>query len=545
MNQAATNAPPLLEARGIVKRFGTLLANDVAAFAVHAGEIVALLGENGAGKSTLCKILYGYYRPDAGEIRVAGRPETIASPRDARRLGIGMVFQSFSLIPALTVWENVALFLDDLPRVIGPAELQPRMRHYAERLRLAVDPRLPVGRLAVSDRQKVEILKQLVAGARVLILDEPTKVLAPQELDGLFHTLSELRDDGYGVVFITHKLREVTACADRVAVMRQGRIVGNLAGHAASEAALLGLMFGDAQTLPLPSREGVEGRGPSRGGTFVEATTGTAPSPHLPPARGGGEAHDRLPARVVLDLEDITTAPATGAVVLSDLSLRLHAGEILGVAGVSGNGQRELAELILGLRRPRTGTRRLWGADATRWSVARTRERGVASIPDDPLALAAIPGLTVRENLALGTGRRYRAGLSLDWPRLTAVMDRSVARLRFPPLSYDVRAGVLSGGNLQRVVLTRELAHDPKLIVALYPTRGLDARSAATVRDVLCAARDAGAAVLLVSEDLDELFAVSDRLIVLRDGQVAGTFPPAAFLAETVGPCMVGVADAA
>jgi general nucleoside transport system ATP-binding protein len=545
MSPPTTDAAPLLNARGIVKRFGTLLANDVDAFTVHAGEIVALLGENGAGKSTLCKILYGYYRPNAGEIRMAGRAETIASPRDARRLGIGMVFQSFSLIPALTVWENVALFLDDIPWVIGPAELLPRMRHYAARLRLTVDPRLPVGRLAVSDRQKVEILKQLVAGARVLILDEPTKVLAPQELEGLFRTLTELRDDGYGVVFITHKLREVTDWADRVVVMRQGRIAATLAGQDASEAALLGFMFGT--TVPLHAREAVGGSEQSKIGTTAETATGIAPSPRPLAARGErGAAHpDALPGSVVLDLEGITTAPRTGAVMLRDISLRLHAGEILGVAGVSGNGQPELAELILGLRRPRRGTRRLWGKDATTWSAARTRDHGVASIPDDPLALAAIPGLTVRENLALGTGRRYRTGLGVDWRRLAAVMDRSVARLRFPPLSYDQRAGVLSGGNLQRVVLARELAHDPKLIVALYPTRGLDTRSAATVRDVLCEARDAGAAVLLVSEDLDELFAVSDRLIVLRDGQIAGTFPPASFRAETVGPCMVGVANAA
>jgi simple sugar transport system ATP-binding protein len=512
VGRLVTTAAPLLEARGIVKRFGPLLANDVAGFAVHPGEVVALLGENGAGKSTLCKILYGYYRPDAGEIRVAGQPATIGSPRDARRLGIGMVFQNFSLIPALPVWENVALFLDDLPWVIRPSELRRRMHRLAERLRLSVDPLLPVGRLAVGDQQKVEVLKQLLAGARVLMFDEPTKVLAPQEVDGLFRALAELRDEGYGLVFITHKLREVAACADRVAVMRQGRIVGTLPGPAATEAALLRLMFGDpANDTP-------------------------------PPLEGGGE-----PARgdVVLELDGITTAPGDGAVALRGLSCQVRGGEILGVAGVSGNGQRELADVILGLRRPRSGTKRLWGEDATRWSVARIRERGTASIPDDPLALAAVPGLTVRENLALGTGRRYRTGLGLDWARLARVMDAGVARLGFPSLAYDSRAGVLSGGNLQRVVLVRELAHDPKLIVALYPTRGLDARSADALRGVLCGARAAGAAVLLVSEDLDELFAVSDRLIVLRDGQVAGSFLPAAFRAETVGPCMVGAAHAA
>ena len=506
--QAMTSPGPLLEARGIVKRFGSLIANDIDEFSVHPGEVVALLGENGAGKSTLCKILYGFYRPDAGEIRVAGDPEIIATPRDARRLGIGMVFQNFSLIPALTVWENVALFLDDLPWAINLPGPRGRMRHHAERLGLTADPRLPVGRLAVSDRQKVEILKHLVAGARVLILDEPTKVLAPQEADGLFRTIRELRDDGYGIVFITHKLREVTACADRVVVMRQGRVAGTLTGIKADEAALLSLMFGD-----------------------------TAPTEQHPRVRA--------PGHVVLALDRIATAAEAGATVLSNLSLDLRAGEILGVAGVSGNGQRELAELVLGLRRPRRGARHLWGEDATSWSAARTRDAGVASIPDDPLALAAIPGLTVRENLVLGSGARYHAGLDFDWPRLVAEMDKSAARLRFPPLPYDTSAGVLSGGNLQRAVLTRELAHNPKLIVALYPTRGLDARSAESLRGLLGQARDGGAAILLVSEDLDELFAISDRLIVLRDGRVAGTFEPASFMAETIGPRMVGAADAA
>ena len=500
---------PLLEARGIVKHFGSLLANDVSAFAVRAGEVVALLGENGAGKSTLCKILYGYYRPDAGEIRVAGRLVSLASPRDARRLGIGMIFQNFSLIPALSVWENVALFLEDLPWTISPTALSRRMHRLAERLRLSVDPRLPVGRLAVGDRQKVEILKQLLAGARVLILDEPTKVLAPQEADGLFHTLAELREEGYGLVFITHKLREVAFC-DRVVVMREGRIVGAFAGHEADEATLLGLMFGEA----MPS------------------------SPFSQPAPKAA------PGETVLALEGVATAPEPGATALHDVSLVLRSGEILGVAGVSGNGQRELADLILGLRKPRNGIKRLWNEVANGWSVARIRARGVASIPDDPLALAAVPELTVRENLALGDRKRNRIGLGFDWPRIVADMNRSTARLHFPPLSYPSKAAVLSGGNLQRVVLARELAYDPKLIVVLYPTRGLDTRSANALRSALGEARNGGAAVLFISEDLDELFAVSDRLIVLRAGKIAEAFLPASFRNDLIGAAMVGAAHA-
>jgi ABC-type uncharacterized transport system ATPase subunit len=294
-------------------------------------------------------------------------------------------------------------------------------------------------------------------------------------------------------------------------VMRHGRMAGVVGWREAKEENLLTLMFGDK------------------------------PFHSSPPMLDAVDRHDG--GEVALELKDVSTSSAGGQTPLHNIAMTLRSGEIVGVAGVSGNGQRELGDLILGLQRPQTGSKLLWGEDASRWSVAQVRERGVAAIPDDPLALACVPGLTVRENLALGTGHRYRDALGVDWRRLEADMNKSFARLGFSRPSLDVRAAALSGGNLQRVVLARELALEPRLIVALYPTRGLDARSTAMVRSLLSDMRDRGAAVLLISEDLDELFEVSDRLLVLFHGAIAAEFGPDDYSTEVVGPLMVGVTE--
>jgi ABC-type uncharacterized transport system ATPase subunit len=499
---------PLLEARAVVKRYGAVLANDRVDLSLHGGEVHALLGENGAGKSTLSKILYGFTRPDSGQVLCRGEPVQLRSPRDARARGIGMVFQNFMLIPALSVLENVALFLTDLPAVVRRDAVARRIRELGERFGLHVDPSAPVRQLSVGDRQKVEILKLLLAEARVLILDEPTKVLAPHEVDALVRVFSALKAEGYAILFITHKLREVLACADRITVMRQGRVAGQPAAGEATAETLVSSMFA-----------GEAGR--------------AARADDAPPAPRSG-------ARPILELRGASARASGSETPLRDIQLAVREAEIVGVAGVSGSGQKELGDLILGQRPLSAGSRWFDGADASSWTIARMRERGAAFVPEDPLAMAAVAGMSVRENLALGTGRRYWKGAAVDWRGLESAMRGSFHDLAFPVPPLDAPAGALSGGNLQRVVIAREMAHHPRLVVALYPTRGLDVRSATSVRDLLRRARDGGSGVLLISEDLDELAEMSDRLLVLYGGAVAGEFARGAWSAGEVGHLMTG-----
>jgi ABC-type uncharacterized transport system ATPase subunit len=499
----------MLEARGIVKRFPGVIANDGVDLAIRAGEVHALLGENGAGKTTLSRILYGYHRADAGSLALDGATVDFRSPADARARGIGMVFQTFTLVPAMSVLENVALFLSDLGPVVSRRAVAERIGQLAGKFGLAVDPAAPVHRLAVGDRQKVEILKLLLGRTRLLILDEPTKVLAQHEVDALFGVFARLKAEGYAVLFITHKLREVLACADRVTVMRAGRVAGSLERSEADEARLVSLMFGGDTVAaePLPS-------------AAARATRGTP----------------------LLELRGVSTRAGLGETALRDVDLEVRAGEIVGVAGVSGNGQKELGDLVLGFSRPARGRKLLSGADASLWSIRRMREAGVAVIPEDPAAMGSVAWMSVRENLALGSVGRFlgRARLGVDWRKVETTMAAAYDRLGFAAPPFAAPAGSLSGGNLQRLVVARELSREPRFLVALYPTRGLDVRSAAAVRSLLDAARTGGAGVLLVSEDLEELFAMADRIVVLHAGRVAGTFGPEGYRADEIGRLMTG-----
>jgi len=349
-----------------------------------------------------------------------------------------------------------------------------------------------------------------LANARVLILDEPTRVLAPHEVEALFRVFGALKSEGYAILFITHKLREVIRCADRITVMRKGRIAGSLDASQADVETLVAMMFGEH-----PAQAAA----------------------HEPPAA------PPIGAAPILELRRASTLSSGSEIALRSLDVTVTAGEIVGVAGVSGSGQKELGDLALGLRPLATGTKTFRGADASSWSIARMREAGLAFIPEDALGMAAIPGMSVRENLSLGAGRRYHQGVGLAWQRLESTMKASFDALSFPVPPLYRPIATLSGGNVQRVVLAREMAHDPKLVVALYPTRGLDFRSAASVRALLRGACDRGSGVLLISEDLDELEAMADRLLVLFAGAIVGEFPRGAWRPDQVGLLMTGAKE--
>lgn len=503
-----STSTPWITLRRIRKAFPGVQANDSVDLDLYVGEVHALLGENGAGKSTLMKVLYGYYKPDDGEVLMEGRPASIRSPADARRMRIGMVFQDFTLIPAMTVLENMALFLPDMGALFSPGQVARRIEEVSEQFQLHVDPWVRVGQLSVGEQQKVEVLKLLLGDARLLILDEPTRVLAPHEIDGLFRVFDSLRRERYAVVFITHKLREVLACADRVTVMRRGRVAGTLQRAQASEAKLVELMFGSYE-------------------------------PEAAPARAKQTGPESI---ALLVLRGVHTRSEGAATPLVDVHLEVRPGEIVGVSGVSGNGQKELGDLVLGLIQGVRGEKRLFGEEAMSWPVWRARQAGVAFIPESPLVMAAVPWMSVLENMALGDPSAYarQGGLSIDWQGVARELNETYGRLDLTPPPAGAPAGSLSGGNLQRLILARELARQPRLIVAFYPTRGLDVPSAAAAGNLLVASRNEGAGVLLFSEDLEELFALSDRLVVMHRGRVLGPFDPRRMTLAEIGHRMTG-----
>jgi ABC-type uncharacterized transport system ATPase subunit len=507
---AASSQSPLLSLRGITKRFPMVLANDHIDLDIYRGEIHALLGENGAGKSTLMKILYGFYRADFGSVAINSQAVEIHSPADARKLGIGMLFQDFSLIPAMNVAENIALFLEDLKMVIDYQQIDQQIQELAARYNLQVRSRIRVAELSIGEQQKVEILKVLLSGARILILDEPTRVLAPHEITALYKVLDNLRADGYAIILITHKMKEVLECADRITILRGGCVAGSLLRLEASQKKLVSLMFG--KEMPDLSKQ--------------------------------QKATETKPAKPILELREIETHGEGAETSLKNINLKIFPGEIVGVAGVSGNGQKELGDLVLGMVSCAEGEKLLFGKEATRLSIREIRRQGVAFIPENPLVMASVPWMTVLENIALTRPWRYvlRKGLLMDWDSVRRDAQDGLERMAYN-LPLYAPASSLSGGNLQRMVIIRELGLNPSLIVASYMTRGLDVQSTIAARQALLDARQGGAGVLLISEDLEELFTLSDRLIILYGGQIVGEFLPEETDIYQVGYRMTGSSD--
>jgi ABC-type uncharacterized transport system ATPase subunit len=504
------DVPPLLELRGITKAFPGVIANDHVDFELRMGEVHALLGENGAGKSTLMNILYGLYHPDEGELRLNGSPLRISSPREAIDAGIGMVHQHFMLIPVMTVAENIVLaaepkkgpFLDE-------QAAEARVRELSQRFGLAVRPDARIDSISVGMQQRAEILKALYRGAEILILDEPTAVLTPQEAKELFEIIRSLQADGKSIIFISHKLNEVLEIADRITVLRLGKNVDTVPSAGATVEALAKLMVGREVVLRVEK----------------------------PPAQ---------PGEPLLIAEDLVVLDDRGLEACRGVSFELKAGEILGIAGVDGNGQTELIDALTGLRRPSGGRIIAAGTDITGASTRDVLDLGVGHIPEDRQVRGLVLDFTLAENLALHDFRREPES-KWGWLYPRRLIERAGRLLK----EFDVRGGgpktlasALSGGNQQKVVIAREVSRDPRILVAAQPTRGLDVGAIEFVHRRLVEERDEGRGILLVSFELEEILSLSDRIIVLYEGRIVGEYPPTVS-EEELGIAMTGARRAA
>lgn len=496
-----------LELRGITKRFPGVLANDSVDLKVRSGEILGLLGENGAGKTTLMNILYGLYSADEGEIRIDGEPRSFDDPGDAIDAGIGMVHQHFMLVPVFTVTENVVLGVEptSVAGIMDMKEAQREVREISTQYGLEVDPTAIIEELPVGIQQRVEIIKVLFREAEVIVFDEPTAVLTPQEVEEFFGIVRDLRDAGKAVIFITHKLGEILEISDRISVLRRGKVAGTTTPAETTKEQLAELMVGRPVDLVVDKAAA-------------------------------------KPADVVLQLRDVFVADERDQIVVKGVSFDVKAGEIVGIAGVQGNGQTELVEMLTGMRDVAEGTVMLAGEDVTDASPREVHERGVAHIPEDRRRRGLVVPFSITENMVLNTyyGQPYSKGLVMDWKAAAAATSQLVEDFDVRTPSISIPASNLSGGNQQKVIVAREFSRDVKLIVASQPTRGLDVGSIEYIHGRIVQARDEGSAVLIVSTELDEVMALSDRLLVMYDGTIVAELDPNQVSNADVGLYMAG-----
>ena len=496
-----------VEVRGIVKRFPGVIANDHIDFEVNAGEVHALLGENGAGKTTLMRILYGLYQPDEGQILIDDQPVSINSPADSIRLGLGMIHQHFMLVPTLSVAANVALGLPSSRGILLDLDVvSKRVRELSEAYGLNVDPNSIVWQLAVGEQQRVEILKALYRGAALLILDEPTAVLTPKEVDELFVTFRRMAAEGHALIFISHKLHEVLAISDRVTVLRNGRVIQTVKTAETSREELARLMVGREVLLHVDR----------------------------PPVQQG-------PAR--LSLRDLWVTGDKGLPSVRGVNLDICAGEILGIAGVSGNGQRELAETIAGLRKPTKGQILVDNIDVTGWHPESLIDHGLAYISEERFRDGVVKELSVEENIMLEEHGHppFARGIFLNFSKIADHTRHLIQDFEIKTPSRQTPLRNLSGGNIQKLIMARELSRDPSVLIAAQPTRGVDIGSTEYIHQRLIAQRSKGTATLLISEDLDEVRNLSDRIAVMYEGRVIGVLNREEASVEDLGLMMAGV----
>ncbi len=499
-----------LELRGITKRFPGVLANDNVNLTVRTGEILCLLGENGAGKSTLMNILYGLYSADEGDILINGEVRELASPGEAIAAGIGMVHQHFMLVPVFTVAENVVLGVEPTRAggVIDIAQARKDVSAISSQYNLEVDPDAIIEELPVGLQQRVEIIKILFRDAEVLVFDEPTAVLTPQEVKEFFGIVRKLKDDGKAIIFITHKLKEVLEISDRIAVLRRGAVVGEADPATATESELAEMMVGRP----------------------VELTVSKGPA---------------NPADAVLQVTDLKVLNVNEQLAVNGVTFEVHKGEIVGIAGVQGNGQTELIEALTGLRDTVAGSVKISGRDMTNASPRDIHEASVAHVPEDRQRSGLVLSFSLTENFVLDSYYKepFSHGVRMDWPRSRAEAERLVEEFDVRTPSTEVEAGNLSGGNQQKVIVAREFGRDVDLVIAAQPTRGIDVGSIEFIHERIVEERDGGAAVLIVSTELDEVMALSDRILVMFDGKIVAEKRPEQTTNTELGLYMAGAVN--